>query len=55
VDTVRESFTIYSRGIEDEVDQTFHHIKGNAKNPKGVDINAVIDAYKAGNVSNMLN
>lgn len=55
VDPIREAFTIFSRGIEDRIDSTFVHIKGNAKNPKGVNINEVLEAYKLGNVSTMLN
>lgn len=55
VDPIRESFTIYSRGIEDSTDQTFYHIKSNNKNPKGVDINQVLNAYKLGSTSTMLN
>jgi hypothetical protein len=55
VDSIRETFTIYTRGIEDTVDSSFVHIKGNAKNPKGVDINQVMEMFKLGKVSNMLN
>lgn len=55
VDTVRETFTIYTRSIEDSMDSSFAHIKGNAKNPKGMDINQVLESYKLGQVSSILN
>jgi hypothetical protein len=54
-DPIRETFSIYSRGVEDVVDSSFTHIKGNAKNAKGVDINQVLESYKLGKVSGMLN
>jgi hypothetical protein len=55
VDTVRETFTIYSRGVEDVVDSSFAHIKGSGKNPKSADINQIMESYKLGKVSSMLN
>lgn len=48
VDPVMERFTIYQRGIADAGDYTFADIKQNNKKAGGVDIEAVLKAYKLG-------
>lgn len=49
IDTDMERLTIYMRGVVSPSDHTFDDIKGNAKNPNGVDMDSVLKAYKLGN------
>ncbi len=49
VDTRREIFTLYQRGVADAGTYTFNDIKNNDKKANGVDIKSVLEAYRLGN------
>lgn len=53
VDTRRETFVLYQKGIADYKIYGFSTISKNRSKPNGVDINSVLDAYKLGNAATL--
>lgn len=53
VDTRREVFTLYQKGIADYKIYGFSTISKNKSKANGVDINSVLDAYKLGNAATL--
>lgn len=54
VDTQMEKFTIYQRSIDDYSDLTLKDIEKNSTKSNGLDMKSILDAYKLGNMPNII-